>query len=278
MKKTLILVVLALMLASMPSYVKAGFDFGRLIDPACFFACDNDKNTSNTTITNSYNTNSNINSTVTNNVNNSIPPARARNEISKTVVNTNPVIVTNPYYVQSIPTYTYPIYQQQQPTYSALGVSCYSTPTNGNVGESITWRASVYGGTGNYNVTWSGNDGLFGYGTSIYKTYNSSGSKYASVTVTSGNQTISQNCGNNVQIYDYNYSNNYYNNSYNYNSYDYYNYNKGSGSHYPSSYNSDSYDSYNNYQNNIPVFKGSYGNYRYQMYLNGDYTPNKFYR
>lgn len=101
---------------------------------------------------------------------------------------------------------TYPPYTQPQ---SPLGISCYSSPTSGRVGDTITWGSSPYGGNGNYYVTWSGNDGLSGYGTTIYKSYYNAGSKYASVTVTSGNQTASANCGNNVLIYD-NYNNNNY--------------------------------------------------------------------
>ncbi len=62
---------------------------------------------------------------------------------------------------------------------------------------------------------------------------------------------------------------------------------RSSASYYKTDYKSNNYgDSnrdynyYNNYNynsNNMPIFKGSYGNYRYQMYLNGDYTPNKFF-
>ncbi len=122
-----------------------------------------------------------------------------------------PVYNTPVYY----PTYTYPTYYN---SYGSLGVSCYSTPTSANVGDTISWRTSPYGGDGNYYITWTGNDGLSGYGSSIYKTYNYSGSKYASVTVTSAGQTVTQNCSNNVQIYDNNYYNNnnnyYYNNNY----------------------------------------------------------------
>ncbi len=115
----------------------------------------------------------------------------------------------------------YPSYNNQ---YSPLGVSCYSTPSSGNVGDTISWRTSTYGGNGNYYITWSGSEGLSGYGSSIIKTYYSSGSKYASVTVTSNGQTITQNC-NNVEIYGY--DNNYYNTP-NYPTYNYpypYNYN-----------------------------------------------------
>lgn len=104
---------------------------------------------------------------------------------------------------------------------SPLGVSCYSNPSTGPIGTNVIWGASPYGGNGNYNINWSGNDGLSGSGTSIYKSYYNTGSKYASVTVTSGSQTITQSCSNTVDIYNYNNNNNYNNN---YNNYDpYYN-------------------------------------------------------
>ena len=120
----------------------------------------------------------------------------------------------------SAPVYTTvytPVYNYN--TVSALGVSCYSSPTSGNIGDTITWRTSAYGGTGNYNITWTGSDGLYGYGTSVFKTYDTSGTQYASVTVISGNQTITKNCDNTVLIgnYNYNYNNYNYNTSYNYN-------------------------------------------------------------
>lgn len=203
------------------------FDPAQLIDPFCIFACEKEKKTT-TTITNSYNTNSTINSnnttinsgsaTVT-----SRPTVSTRDEIRKPLPNTTvttPVVVTRPIYVETTPIYPTYTYPTSYPTYySQLGASCYSTPTSGNIGDSISWRSSVYGGTGNYNISWSGNDGLYGYGSSLYKTYYSTGSKYASITVTSGNQTITQNCSNSVEIYDYRYNNNYnygYNNNYNY--------------------------------------------------------------
>ena len=212
MKKSLILTVFALMIVVVPSKAHA-FSFGQLIDPACVFACDNSPKTVTrnitTNTTNSNNVNSNINSTVT------------TNNTSGTHTTTPAPIYVYDYNYNNTPNYpTYPTNNYQN---SPLGISCYSTPTSGNVGDSIMWGSSAYGGNGNYYITWSGNDGLSGYGSSISKIYYSSGSKYASVTATSGGQTVTQNCSNNVEIYNYN--NNYYptptyptyNNNYNYN-------------------------------------------------------------
>ena len=181
MKKILILTAFALFVAIAP--VKAhAFSLGQLVDPLCLFACDNDK-PSTRVITNSYNQGSYNNTTVTS--------------------NSNPVA-----YCSNCGTPTYPNYPNYPQQTSPLGISCYSSPTSARVGDSISWGSSPYGGNGNYYVTWSGNDSLSGYGTSISKTYYNPGSKYASVTVTSGNQTATANCGNNVQIYD-SYNNNY---------------------------------------------------------------------
>lgn len=182
MKKILILTVFALFVAISPIKAHA-FDLGQLIDPLCLFACDDD-NGGNTKIVNSYNTNSNINSTVvTTNGGNNYPG-----------------------------TPTYPSGGSQ----SQLGASCYATPTSGDVGDTIHWRSSTYGGTGDYYIEWSGSNGLSGYGTNITKVYNSAGSKYASITVRSGNQTITRNCSTNVIIrddhdydYDYDYDDDY---------------------------------------------------------------------
>lgn len=115
------------------------------------------------------------------------------NSPNSTVVNNTgtPVVVAN-----HTPSYDY------DNDYRTLGASCYSNPTTGDVGDTIHWRASVYGGNGDYNVTWSGTNGLDGDGTSITKRYNSPGTKNASIRVRSGSQTLTRNC-NSVIIYDY---------------------------------------------------------------------------
>jgi hypothetical protein len=85
--------------------------------------------------------------------------------------------------------YNYPNYPNY-PSYEPLRVSCYSTPTRANVGDSVGWRTSIQGGNGDYYVTWSGSEGLSGYGQNITKRYHSSGSKHASVTVRSDGRTM----------------------------------------------------------------------------------------
>lgn len=111
-------------------------------------------------------------------------------------------------YYGGMPTYNYGSnYSYTYPDYGQLRVSCYSMPQTAKLGQSVTWYASAYGGNNSYNYTWSGDEGLSGYGQSIGKVYSYSGFKNASVTVISGGQSISQNCDDSVKILASYYSN-----------------------------------------------------------------------
>ena len=187
------------------------FDFGRIVDPACFFACDDDDNSG---ISNSYNT-------YTNNYN---------GDHSNYSVDNRPTRPGRPgrQPVYATPIYVYDDYDNRHrdnypptyypPVYEPLGVSCYASITEAFVGDTIVWNASVYGGNGNYHITWSGSNGFSGTGSSATMRYRSGGSKKASVSVVSGNQTMTKNCGS-ILIRDYgnqyqatpvyNYYNNY---------------------------------------------------------------------
>ncbi|MCX6716797.1 MAG: hypothetical protein NTV72_02660 [Candidatus Taylorbacteria bacterium] len=100
--------------------------------------------------------------------------------------------------------------------YPNLVVSCSGSPSSVNTGDNVVWTSYVSGGNGSYSYSWSGSDGLNGYGVSANRSYSSSGNKNATVSVTSGNQTASAYC-NNVYVNNYNYNNNNYNhNNYNY--------------------------------------------------------------
>ena len=102
-----------------------------------------------------------------------------------------------------------------QPSYyqnSIIG-SCYSNPTSVSVGGTVNWYARATGGNGVYTFTWTGDEGLSGFGSSILKNYYNPGTKYASVIITSGNQTTTVNCGNPVNVYPV--YNNYYSPVYN---------------------------------------------------------------
>ncbi|MFA5935106.1 MAG: hypothetical protein WC827_04435, partial [Candidatus Paceibacterota bacterium] len=61
--------------------------------------------------------------------------------------------------------------------------SCKPNKTSIEIGESIIWTAISSGTYPGYKYTWSGTDSLSGSNSSVTKTYNSSGTKTASVTV-----------------------------------------------------------------------------------------------
>ncbi len=180
------------------------------IDPFCLFSCDDDSD-SQPTVQNITNTNSNNNN----------------NNTSNTVVNNTPGLYTSHYNnnydnrVAYVPRGIYVpdngIYYNNNynNNYNNLSVSCYTTNTNINVGDSTTWIANVSGGNGSYNYNWYGTDSLSGYSSSISRTYGYSGTKTASVTVSSGGYTASANCNNSVNVNNYynNYNNNYYSNN-----------------------------------------------------------------
>ena len=123
-----------------------------------------------------------------------------------------------------------------------LDVTCYPTTTVANTGDVITWRASAFGGNGNYYVTWDGTNGLSGSGSNIDIVYYTSGVKSASVRVTSGGQSVSRNC-NSVKVYGSDINDNRndrnYDYDYDYNrNRDYYDYNRNRDYDYERNYNS----------------------------------------
>jgi len=94
--------------------------------------------------------------------------------------------------------------------YAPLTVSCYSN-YSGNVlvNTNVNWYSVVSGGNGFYSYAWNGTDGLIGNNNQISTTYSLPGSKAAFVSVTSGGQTVTANCGTiNIYLPSYNY--NYY--------------------------------------------------------------------
>ncbi|MEK7646404.1 MAG: hypothetical protein AAB381_01790 [Patescibacteria group bacterium] len=197
--KALAIAVIAITVVSMvPSSARASDffdDLGRIIDPACLFACDNDspkRVTKTVTTTNNYTNSNNVNSNI--------------NSPGAVVVDGNAYNQT-PVYAYDYP--SYPSYPQQN---SPLMVSCYPMPLSAQEGDRVHWVASAYGGNGSYNYSWSGTNGLSGSGAEVTKRYTSSGYKNATIRVISGNQTKSQNCDASVYIsgdydddYDYDY-------------------------------------------------------------------------
>lgn len=74
--------------------------------------------------------------------------------------------------------------------------SCASAPASPLTGNTVTWsmRASPTGGTGAYTYAWTGTDGLTSTSATASMVYSTVGSKAASVTVTSGAQTLTIAC------------------------------------------------------------------------------------
>jgi hypothetical protein len=196
---SLVLVFGAISIA--PTQAQACIKALGFLDPLCvisgdadlpglnFGGNDNPQTITNTnTYTNSNNVNSNINS----------PGAVVGTPVA---YNTTPVYNYNN---------DYNYYNNNQ---GPLQASCYPMPLNIDEGERATWQAQAYGGNGSYHFSWDGTDGLSGTGQSVSKRYNNEGYKSATVTVRSGNQTISRNCDGALNVRD---------NGYNYNDYPYY--------------------------------------------------------
>lgn len=83
---------------------------------------------------------------------------------------------------------------------STLSVSCAPSSGSVSVAESMTWTASAQGGDGTYTYEWSGTDNLSGAGRTIDRSYATPGIKTASVTVTSGGESATASCANNVFV------------------------------------------------------------------------------
>ena len=113
----------------------------------------------------------------------------------------NSVTVYGNSYYNSTPIYTTPY---NYANYSPLQVSCIPNTTSIAIGNNVTWTASATGGSGYYNYSWSGTDGISGYGQTLAVNYVVSGQKLASVTVNSNGQTVTQSCGSTVNVGGYN--------------------------------------------------------------------------
>ena len=112
-------------------------------------------------------------------------------------------------YTPPAPVYVAPYVPPQQ----NLNASCVINPSNVNVNDTVTISASASGGNGSYSYYWSGSDGIYGSSQVITSRFTSVGSKMATLTVTSGSQSVTRSCNAYVnQNYNYNYNN--YNNNY----------------------------------------------------------------
>ncbi len=105
-----------------------------------------------------------------------------------------------------------PLFSQAQVT--PLTAYCYPNITSAAIGATITWTSVVYGGNGVYSYTWSGDESLYGYSSSIAKTYAYAGTKYATLNVYSAGLVTTVNCGS-TNITNYQNYQNYQNYPYN---------------------------------------------------------------
>lgn len=124
-----------------------------------------------------------------------------------------PQIVNNGSYGCGTP-YTFACYQQPVTTYiqqpvpvyqpvvviPPLQATCSANQTSMTGSGTAVWTAYVSGGQGSYGYTWHGTDNIYGNTQAISATYNAPGVKSAAVTVYSGNQSITVNCNNTVNV------------------------------------------------------------------------------
>lgn len=90
--------------------------------------------------------------------------------------------------------------QQDNDNNSNLSAYCVASPVNPGLNQVVNWSVNASGGNGNYSYSWYGNDGVYyGSNQTVYKSYNTTGSKSATVRVTSNGQQTSVTCSANVQ-------------------------------------------------------------------------------
>lgn len=82
--------------------------------------------------------------------------------------------------------------------YTPISISCYPNTTSTYLGSYVTWTAYVTGGSGAYTYSWSGEGINYQNTNQTTAYYTTSGYKSATVSVTSGGQTTSRQCG---QVY-----------------------------------------------------------------------------
>lgn len=84
-------------------------------------------------------------------------------------------------------------------TWTNINVNCYAGSQTAYMGNVVMWYATVSGGNGYYSYTWTGSDQLYSNESNVGKIYYSSGTKVATVTVSSGGQSVTRQCS--VGIY-----------------------------------------------------------------------------
>ena len=94
------------------------------------------------------------------------------------------------YYNNNYPNYGY----GQLYTWTNITVNCYANPQNAMRGTPVTWYATASGGNGYFSYYWAGDDNLYATTNAVGHIYFTQGNKYATVSVTSGGQTVTKQC------------------------------------------------------------------------------------
>ena len=81
-----------------------------------------------------------------------------------------------------------------------IQVACYPDKTSVAIGKTVTWGVEAIGGSGEYTYAWTGSNGLSSNQPTVITTYGTIGTKSATVTVNSGGQTVTKNCGSSVKV------------------------------------------------------------------------------
>jgi hypothetical protein len=87
----------------------------------------------------------------------------------------------------------YPYYGQPY-NGSSINVNCYANPQSATRGSVVTWYATATGGNGYFTYYWTGDDSLYSTNNAVNHVYYIQGNKYATVSVTSGGQTVTRQC------------------------------------------------------------------------------------
>lgn len=95
---------------------------------------------------------------------------------------------SNTYYAPTTPGYG-TIY-----TWTNINANCYANPQTTYPGGTINWYVTATGGNGYFSYNWNGTDGLYSTSNEVSHTYYGTGSKLATVAVTSNGQTITVEC------------------------------------------------------------------------------------
>jgi hypothetical protein len=86
-------------------------------------------------------------------------------------------------------------YNNYRNYYNDLSVTCYAQPYDPETGDRVRWYANASGGDGDYSYSWTGTNSFDSSSRNPSKTYSTRGWKYATVTVTDGDDNeISTTC------------------------------------------------------------------------------------